>query len=122
LLPAADRSRGPFVLAAFLADADLSIPVRLRAALRACVESAFFDAEERGSFFRASRTALERLAEVFLVPRAPARSALRALFRLPADARPFLGGGTRTPARRAFESPIAIACSGDSAPCLPSRM
>ncbi len=35
---------------------------------------------------------------------------------------PFAGGGSGTPARRAFDSPIAIACSGDRAPCLPSRM
>jgi len=27
-----------------------------------------------------------------------------------------------TPARRAFESPIAIACFVDRAPCFPSRM
>ncbi|PYO46704.1 MAG: hypothetical protein DMD72_12050 [Gemmatimonadetes bacterium] len=27
-----------------------------------------------------------------------------------------------TPARRAFDSPMAIACSVDRAPCFPSRM
>jgi hypothetical protein len=31
------------------------------------------------------------------------------------------GDGSFTPARRAFESPIAIACFVDRAPCLPSR-
>jgi hypothetical protein len=31
------------------------------------------------------------------------------------------GVGSFTPARRAFESPIAIACLVDRAPCLPSR-
>jgi hypothetical protein len=35
---------------------------------------------------------------------------------------PFGGGGSGTPARRAFDRPIAIACSGDRAPCFPSRM
>src|SRR3569623_687984 len=30
-------------------------------------------------------------------------------------------GGTSTPARRAFERPMAIACLADRAPCLPSR-
>jgi len=31
------------------------------------------------------------------------------------------GGGSFTPARRAFDSPIAIACSVEATPCLPSR-
>src|SRR4030095_2493490 len=31
------------------------------------------------------------------------------------------GEGSFTPERRAFESPIAIACFADRAPCLPSR-
>jgi hypothetical protein len=30
--------------------------------------------------------------------------------------------GAATPARRALERPIAIACLADRAPCLPSRM
>jgi hypothetical protein len=30
-------------------------------------------------------------------------------------------GGSFTPARRAFDRPIAIACSGERAPCFPSR-
>jgi hypothetical protein len=34
----------------------------------------------------------------------------------------FGGGGRLTPALRAFESPIAIACFVERAPCLPSRM
>ena len=33
-----------------------------------------------------------------------------------------LGRWQVTPARRALESPIAIACRADLAPCLPSRM
>jgi hypothetical protein len=36
--------------------------------------------------------------------------------------RPAGGGGSCTPARRAFESPIAMACFGFFAPCMPSRM
>ncbi len=31
------------------------------------------------------------------------------------------GDGSLTPARRAFESPIAMACVADRAPCFPSR-
>ena len=34
---------------------------------------------------------------------------------------PFSGGGKSTPARRAFERPMAIACLAERAPCLPSR-
>jgi hypothetical protein len=37
------------------------------------------------------------------------------------DAFPFFGGLSGTPARRAFDNPIAIACFVDRAPCLPSR-
>ena len=35
--------------------------------------------------------------------------------------RPFSGGGSGTPARRAFDRPIAIACFVERAPCLPWR-
>jgi hypothetical protein len=31
------------------------------------------------------------------------------------------GGGSWTPARRAFDRPIAMACFADWAPCFPSR-
>jgi hypothetical protein len=31
------------------------------------------------------------------------------------------GGGNFTPARRAFDKPMAIACFVERAPCLPSR-
>ena len=34
----------------------------------------------------------------------------------------FFGTGRRTPERRAFDNPIAIACFVDRAPCFPSRM
>jgi hypothetical protein len=42
-----------------------------------------------------------------------------ALFLVPSLA--FFGDGRFTPARRAFDSPMAIACFVDRAPCLPSR-
>ena len=35
---------------------------------------------------------------------------------------PFFGTGSLTPALRAFDNPIAIACFVERAPCLPSRM
>jgi hypothetical protein len=38
-------------------------------------------------------------------------------FRVSSGTVPFFGGGSFTPARRALESPIAIACVVESAPC-----
>jgi len=35
------------------------------------------------------------------------------------EAAPFFGGGNFTPARRAFDKPIAIACLVERAPCSP---
>jgi hypothetical protein len=32
------------------------------------------------------------------------------------------GAGSFTPARRALDNPMAMACLADRAPCLPSRM
>src|SRR4029078_2067212 len=61
--------------------------------------------------------ARERFAEVFF----PAlRRSRFACSRVSADA--FFGGGNSTPARRALDRPIAIACFVERAPCLPSRM
>jgi len=44
-----------------------------------------------------------------------------AFSRVSVEVVPLLGGGNFTPARRALDNPIAIACSGERAPCLPSR-
>jgi hypothetical protein len=90
------------VLAAFRAAALREAADRRRAALFAWRDSAFGDAALRPSRFSLRREARER----FFV-----------------EAFAFLGGaGSFTPARRAFERPIAIACLVDRAPCLPSRM
>src|SRR5437667_7389650 len=45
-----------------------------------------------------------------------------ALLRVFSVVRPFAGGGSSTPARRALLRPMALACFVDRAPCLPSRM
>ena len=45
-----------------------------------------------------------------------------ALRRVSAEVVEVLGGFSCTPARRAFQRPIAIACLVERAPCLPSRM
>ena len=108
--------------AAFLAAAERVRAGRRRAAERAWRESALRDAEERFSRFRAPLVARDRVREGFL-RRAPARLMSRlACFRVRADAFPRFGGGSFTPARRAFDKPMAIACSGERAPCSPSLM
>jgi hypothetical protein len=92
---------------------------RRRAALFACRDSDCLDAALRPSRFSAPLTARARFVER-RAPRPAARvadSALRLVVRF-ADAG---GGGSSTPARRAFERPIAIACFVERAPCLPSR-
>jgi hypothetical protein len=122
LRAAAERPAGPLVLAAFLAAADRSLAVRLRALACPCLESALWLAADRPSRFRTLLMARERLAEGRLrafdrlvVPRF-------ADFRL-ADflAVDFFGLGTLTPARRAFDRPIAMACLVERAPCFPWR-
>ena len=45
-----------------------------------------------------------------------------ACLRVRLEAVPFFGALSFTPARRAFDRPIAIACFALFAPCLPSRM
>jgi len=115
---AARRPAGPFVRIALFAAARRDRGPRRIAALCACLESAERDADERGSCFNARRTARDRLADGRLRrrPLAMSRAALR---RVCTDAFPALGVFSFTPARRAFDNPIAIACLAERAPCLP---
>jgi hypothetical protein len=96
------------------------LAVFLPALVRACRESARRDVADLPSRLSALVTARARLAEG-----RPRRVVFRVLLRLVAPRRrpPLLVGfgGSFTPARRAFDNPIAIACSGDRAPCFPSR-
>jgi len=121
LRPAARRLAGPFVRTASFAAARRSPGLRLIAARCACEASAGRDAEDLGSRRSARRTARDRLADgrLRLRPLATSRAAFRAVC---FDVLPALGAGSFTPARRAFDSPMAIACLGDRAPCFPSRM
>jgi hypothetical protein len=126
LRAAAERSFAPLVRAAFFAAAERSPALRLRADLRACFDSASLDAAERPSRFSALLLARARLRELFLAIFEPdfvavARSRLARLM-VSRDASPYFGGGRSTPARRASDKPIAIACLVDRAPCLPWRM
>jgi hypothetical protein len=90
--------------------------LRRAALVRACRESAPRDAPLLPSRLRARDVACERLREV-----------LAELLRLPLersffeDGVPAGGGASFTPALRALDSPIAIACLGERTPCLPSR-
>lgn len=92
------------------------------AAAFACLESARCEAELLGSRSSLRRIALDRFGDAFRRDVCPARYARAALFLVRADAFPFPGGFSLTPARLAFDSPIAIACFADRAPCFPSRM
>jgi hypothetical protein len=121
-LAADRRSAGPLVLAARRADALRDAPERFRDAVRACRDNCAVDAAERPSFFSARRVARDRFAERAPArPPRPSRNARSAARRVRADVVPFRGGGRSTPDRRAFESPMAIACLVERAPCLPSR-
>jgi hypothetical protein len=96
---------------------------RRAAACFACFERADLKADDRGSRFNASRRARERLAEGFVfLPLLAFSKSRSACSRVASGVVPFSGGGSLTPARRPFESPIAIACFVERAPCLPSQI
>src|SRR6266446_7483452 len=103
LRAAARRLAGPFVRIAFFAAARRSRGLRLIAARCACAASAGRDAEDLGSRRSARRTARDRLADgrLRLRPRATSRAAFRAVC---FEVFPAFGGGSFTPARRAFDS------------------
>jgi len=109
------------VRAAFFAAAERDRAERCLATRFACFDNACLDADRRLSRLSARFVARERFREGFL--RRPARPFVRSrsAWRF-VRCLPRFGGGNFTPARRALERPIAIACSGDRAPCSPSRM
>ena len=57
-----------------------------------------------------------------MLPRPPLAMSRFACFRVRREVVPFFGGGSLTPARRALDKPIAMACLAERAPCFPSRM
>ena len=109
------------VRAAFFAEAERERAERCFATRLACLDNACLDAERRLSRLSARFVARDRFREGFLRcpvrPFVSSRFAWRFVLCLPR-----FGGGNFTPARRAWDRPMAIACSGDRAPCLPSRM
>ena len=120
-LAADRRSAGHLVLAALRADARRDARERFSDAVRACRDNCAVDAAERPTLFSARRVARDRFADECLRPPRPSRNARSAARRVRADVVPFRGGGRSTPDRRALESPMAMACLVERAPCLPSR-
>lgn len=122
-LAAARRLAGPLVRAAFLADADLLAALRRRADERACLASDCGEAALLPSRLSRLSIARERRVEVFFrLPLLPFRESRAAARRVASEVAPFLGGLSFTPARRALDRPMAIACWVERAPCFPSRM
>jgi len=107
--------------AAFIAALCSDKRPRLLAAPRVCRESADFEALDLPSFFKAFSVARERPGDALRFPERPLDRSRLACFRTRFVERPALGGPNFTPARRAFDKPMAIACCGDLAPCFPSR-
>ncbi len=108
------------VFAAFFAEADLSAAVRLAAAPLDCFDSAALDAGLLLSRFKALVAAAERFAEGLRSAGVFASSRL-ACFRVLSLAFPFAGAFSLTPARRALDNPMAIACLVFRTPCSPAR-
>lgn len=94
---------------------------RLLAAPRVCRASADLDALDLLSLFKTPEVARDRLGETFLRPDRPLAKSRFACWRILALALPAFGAGSFTPALRAFDNPMAMACCGDLAPCFPSR-
>jgi hypothetical protein len=120
LRPAATSTARSFARTALRAALERARAPRRRAADVACRESAFVEVAARPSWRRARRVARERRGDTGLLRPAWRRSRT-ARFRVSADVVPGLGGASFTPARRALDSPMAITCLAERAPCLPSR-
>jgi hypothetical protein len=117
LRAAALRTCRPLVRTALRAAARRAAAVRCRAVLLACRASARRLAAARDSRRNARRIARERRIDVRR-RRTPRDASALFVLLVPA----FVPcGGSSTPARRAFERPMAMACLAERAPCFPSR-
>ena len=106
-----------------LAEREREAAERLAAAPRACRDRALLDAALWPSRLSARKLARDRFDDfASLLALFPLRRSRAACSRVSFEAFPFFGGGSFTPARRAFDKPIAIACLAERAPCLPSRI
>jgi len=108
------------VCAAFFADAERVAAVRCRATVRACRAIAGFEAARLLSLLSVWVVARLRFGDVWAPLPLPARAYSRlACCLVFSGTVPLAGGGSFTPARRALERPIAIACLVERAPCFP---
>lgn len=105
---------------AFRAAAERADAPRRRALERAWLLSDFRLAALCPSRRSAPSTARDRLRDVFRRRDFPLARSRFAFVRVRDEL--LLLGWSLTPERRAFDSPMAIACFVDRAPCLPSRM
>src|SRR5262249_3485274 len=112
----------PLVRTAFSAAKCRALAPRVRAELRAWRDTLVFDAAECPSRFKGFEIARERVADGLWPGCFPALRSCSAFSRTCSEELPSPGGGSLTPARRAFERPIAMACLVERAPCFPSRM
>ena len=112
-----------FVATAFRADRWRAIAPRFFALERACFDSEECEAAVCPFLFKAAVVALDRVADGLpSEPALPLAESRAACFLVRSETFPSDGGCSSTPARRAFERPMAIACFVELAPCLPSRM
>lgn len=122
LAAAAARPAAPLVRDACFDDAERCAGERILAAARAWCAIARGDAASTPSRFSAFKDARDRL--VIELPRAgaalPRARSRDARLRTDADALPFRGGSKLTPARLAFDRPMAMACLVERAPWTPS--
>jgi hypothetical protein len=95
--------------------------LRPRALLCACRERASCEAALLQDRLRAVVVARDLVFDGGCPAAPPAAESRSAFLRVSAEAFP-LGAGNRTPARLAFDSPIAMACFAERAPCFPSRI
>jgi hypothetical protein len=116
------RFRRARVRPAFLAARERSVALRRRAARCAWRDNARCDAARRGSRSNARFVARERVRDGRFLARRPFRRSRFACFRVRREVVPRLGGDNFTPARLAFDKPMAMACLAERAPCSPSRI
>jgi hypothetical protein len=113
--------REALVLDAFFAAAERLAALLFPAADLDWRESAVVDAEETGSFFNALTLARDLVRDTGF-PFCACSESCAAFFRIFPEPLPFRGGGSFTPARRASDKPMAIACFAERAPCSPLRI
>ena len=121
--PPCANSAVPLVFTALIAERCRALRPRFCAAVCAWRDKLACEATESPSRCSAAEVALDRVLDGRpLCALRPFCVSRLACSRVCSEVLPFFGGASFTPARRAFDSPIAMACCGERAPCFPSRM